>query len=91
MKGIILDETGDFALDGGRIKVEQANGQSVENILRANRGEFKEAPLVGGEVWRMLGGNPDPMWCATVKKQIQSVGIGVSSVEMTDNQITVTE
>jgi len=89
MKGITLDHNGDFMLLNGRIQVSEADGQTIENILRANRGEFKEAPVIGGEVVKMLNGTPNPMWCANVKKQIESVGISVSAVEMNNNEIIV--
>ena len=89
MLGIILDEKGDFTLAGGIIAIEDADGQSIENRLKANRGEFQEAPLVGGEVQRMQNGTPSPLWCSSVKKQIQSVGLPVTSVTMTVDLITV--
>jgi hypothetical protein len=90
MKGIILDHNGDFVLSGGRIQVGEADGQIIENVLRANRGEFKEMPVIGGEAIKMLNGTPaNPMWCANVKKQIQSVGVSVSAVEMNNHEIIV--
>lgn len=89
MNGILLDQNGDCLLSGGLIETGNADGQTIENILKANRGEFKEAPLIGGEVSKMKNGRPSAMWCARVKKQIQSVGLRVSSVTMTDNEIEV--
>lgn len=89
MKGILLDGNGEFQLSGGCIEVGEADGQTIENLLKANRGEFKEAPFIGGEVTRMQNGQTSAMWCARVKKQIQSVGLPVSDVTMTDNQIEV--
>lgn len=91
MKGIILDANGDFALTGGRVQIDEADGQTIENILLANRGEFKEAPLIGGEVAKMQNGRPNAMWCVQVKKQIQSVGLRVTSVTMMDEQIEVNQ
>jgi hypothetical protein len=90
MKGIILDHNGDFVLSGGCIQVGDANGQIIESILRANRGEFKEAPVIGGEAIKMLGGQPDSMWCINVKKQIESMGVPVSRVRMNENEIVIT-
>lgn len=84
-----MDANGDFVLEGGCIKVDEADGQTIENILRANRGAFKEAPLVGGETTKMLGGTPSSLWCAQVKKQIQSVGVPVTRVETDGTQIIV--
>lgn len=89
MNGILLDENGGYLLSGGVIQIGEADGQTIENIIRANRGEYKEAPLIGGEVAKMKNGQPSGIWCARLKKQIQSVGLRVSSVTMTDNEIDV--
>lgn len=91
MNGILLDENGQPLLSGGRIEIGEANGQTIENIIRANRGEFKEEPLIGGEVVKMRNGLPAAMWCARLKKQIQAVGLRVKNVKMTDNEIEVAQ
>lgn len=91
MNGILLKENGEFSLQNGRIEVGEADGQTIENILRANRGEFKEAPLIGGEVVKMLGGTPNPLWATQVKKQIESLNIPITSVEMNAGEILVTQ
>lgn len=89
MKGIQLTARGDFALEGGRIALGEADLQTADAVIRAARGEFKEAPLVGGEVLRMQGGAPDGEWCVRVKKMLRSVGINVQSVSMDASQINV--
>ena len=94
MKGILLaynEKRGinDFMLERGLIAAGEADGQSIETLMKANRGEFKERPQVGGEVFRMINGSPSPMWCINTRKQIESVGIAVSDVSMTNNEITV--
>lgn len=89
MIGIILDTNGDFALQGGRIALAEADLQTADNIIRASRGEFKEAPLVGGEVLKMLGGQPSRMWCVDVAKMMKSVGLDGASVAMNNKEIVV--
>ena len=91
MKGILLDENGNFLLSGGLIQVGEADGQTIENILKANRGEFKESPLIGGEILKNQNGQPSQMWSAMVKKQIKSFGIKVKTVNFTETEITVTQ
>lgn len=103
MKGIVLDTTGELSLERywrgtgevpvpkhtHTVAVGETNAQSIEHLLRANRGEFKEMPLIGGEVVKHIGGQPDEGWCARVKKQIKSVGLQVRRVSMTETDITV--
>lgn len=88
MTGILIDNDELLIVDGHIVTGDSA-GQAAEHILSANRGEYKEVPALGGEVVKMLNGTPDPMWCAIVKKQIQSMGIPVVSLEMTGTGITV--
>lgn len=87
MIGIIL-ETQSPSQDW-RLALGEAELQTADNVVRAMRGEFKEAPLVGGEVRRMMGGRPSIAWCVDVEKMLQSVGIDSASVSMDDKQITV--
>lgn len=89
MKGIILDASGNFVLESGRIALAEADLQTADNIIRASRGEFKEAPFIGGEVLKMQGGIPDSAWCVDVKKMIRSAGISISSVSMDATEIVV--
>lgn len=89
MIGIILTDTGDFAISNNSIIVEEADGQTIENILKANRGEFKCAPLIGGEVVKLHNGLVSGLWCANVKKQIESVGVSIRSITMNSNEIIV--
>ena len=54
------------------------------------RGEWKEWPLIGGEVKKMLGGKVDVMWRGQVKKMLEACGLDVQKVSITeDNIITV--
>ncbi len=90
MKGIVLNENGAPVLAGGSVQLGDADGQTIETVLRANRGELKEAPLVGGETVKMLGGTaPTSLWCANIKKQLQSVGVDVKHVEASASEIVV--
>lgn len=89
MKGIQLTAHGDFALEGGRIALGEADLQSADTVIRAARGEFKEAPLIGGELFLRQGGAPDAAWCVQVRKMLRSVGIKVKSVSMDARQIQV--
>lgn len=90
MRGILIDpETGDVQVNAGRLAVGDTTVQTAECVLRAVRGEFKEHPLIGAEILKMLGGSPNPMWKADAKTMLQACGLSVSRVEMKDGQITI--
>lgn len=51
MQGIMTNpETGDIMVQDGRIIIGDNSRQCIEQILVSNRGEYKEYPLVGGEI-----------------------------------------
>ena len=52
-------ETGDLKVNAGRLAVGDTTAQTAECVLRAVRGEFKEHPLIGAEILKMLGGSPE--------------------------------
>lgn len=90
MRGLLIDpETGDVQVTAGRLAVGDTTAQTAECVLRAVRGEFKEHPLIGAEILKMLGGSPNPMWKADAKTMLQACGLSVSRVEMKDGQITI--
>lgn len=102
MKGLVIDiDTGDLLVEPAKYNVKtgkiDANGgvvtdsetQIVENILLANRGEFKELPLIGAEIRLQLGGERDVMWATRAKKMIKACGVEVRKISITDNTVTV--
>ncbi len=91
MKGIITDiDTGDLFLEDNALAVVGNEESLVEYILLANRGEFKEFPLIGAEAKQMIGGEKDVMWAAKAKKMIKACGVSVTKVSVgDDNTITV--
>lgn len=91
MNGILIDaESGDLLIERGSIVIGDTDSQIAEGVLVAMRGEWKEWPLIGGEVKKMLGGKVDVMWRCQVKKMLEACGLDVQKVSITeDNIITV--
>lgn len=88
MKGILIDtNTGDALIEKGGIVVGDNTEQIAECVLKANRGEFKEYPLIGAEVIKMANGIRDPMWCANARKMLQACGVPVEKITLKDNII----
>ena len=90
MRGILIDpETGDLQVKDRQMAIGDTAAQIAEGILRAMRGEFKEHPLIGAEVHKLLGGTHDPMWSADAKTMLQACGLSISRVEFKDGQINI--
>lgn len=90
MKGILIDRaTGDLAIAGGKMQIGENDAQVAEELLLANRGDFKEYPLLGGEVGKMLGGERDVMWAPRVKKMLKACGLEVSRIRVTEQEIMI--
>lgn len=90
MKGILIDGgTGDLLVENSRLVIGDTEAQTVETVLVANRGEFKESPLIGGEVMQMLGGVVDVMWPSRVKKMLKACGVDCSRMKVDNNEIII--
>lgn len=90
MKGILIDrETGDLMVGSGSIAIGDTEPQTVEAVLRANRGEFKECPVIGGEVAQMLGGDVDVMWPGRVKKMLRACGVECERVKVDNGDVII--
>jgi hypothetical protein len=89
MKGLLLDETGDLQIRNGSLVVGEVDGQIIEHVLIAAKGEFKEAPLIGANVRMMLAGTPDPFWRNNAKEMLKLQHIKVKRLEVTGNEIIV--
>lgn len=90
MRGILIDsETGDLLVEQGGLVIGDTEAQTVETVLVANRGEFKESPLIGGELTKQLSGGIDVMWPGEVKKMLKACGVSCERVKVENGEITI--
>lgn len=90
MRGILIDsETGDLLVENGGLVVGDTEAQTVEAVMMANRGEFKEFPLIGGEVMQMLGGSVDVMWPGRVKRMLRACGVDCDRVKVDNGEVII--
>ncbi len=81
MKGLTTDiETGDLLIERKAMAIADNEAQTIEAVLLAQRGEFKERPLIGAAVRQLLGGCKDVFWPQETKKMIKAAGVEVSRV-----------
>ncbi|WP_373172643.1 hypothetical protein [Prevotella merdae] len=92
MNGLTTDiETGDLLVEHGAAVVADSDGQTVEAVLLAQRGEFKECPLIGAAVRQLLGGCKDVFWPQETKKMIKAAGVEVNRVKVdADGTVNIT-
>ena len=86
---LIDPDTGDLQVKDKRLALGDNTEQVAECVLLAARGEFKERPLIGAQVYKLANGHPDPMWCATARQMLQACGVPVQRVKLEDNLITI--
>lgn len=89
MKDILLNNNNDLQAVGHDLVTGDADTQIAATIMEAATGEFKEAPLLGADMRRMLGGTPDPFWRGRVKAMLKQEHINVSDIEIDDENINI--
>lgn len=77
-------ETGDLAISGGRLALGRPAATVASIVAASNRGEIKDAPLLGGEAMRRAGG-PAAAWLARLGKQLRAAGLTVGELRMDDD------
>lgn len=87
MKGILIDENRDLMVRNGSLVIGNCVADVAERIIGAWQGEFKEAPLLGGNIKKMTAGKPNPFWEGDMKAQLKFEGIPVSSVRLNEDGV----
>ena len=86
MTGILIDRTsGDILITHKQISIGENTAQCIEQILLSNRGEYKEFPLIGGEVTRLINGEHSRFWPNRVKDMCIAMGLNIKSVDFDKN------
>lgn len=88
MNGLLTEKNGgDLVIEGGGCVVAGMACQVIEHVLMANRGEWKELPLLGGEVRKMQHGPAGRMWAARAREMCRAAGVAVSRVAVSEDGI----
>lgn len=87
MRGILLNTDYDFEIESNRFQLGESSAQTAEMILRANPGEFKEVPVIGGGVEVMTCGSVDPFWKGKMKAQLKEMKVDVKEITINSDGI----
>lgn len=91
MVGMLIDEeTGDLMVESSNLKLGDLRAQVAELVLTASPGEFKEVPMIGGDVASMFNGTKDPFWPGKMKTQLNAMGVDVERIAISDDGIDLT-
>lgn len=91
MNGLLTEAGGGdiVVVDGGMV-ITGTDAQTVEHVLLANRGEYKEHPCLGAEVRKMQHGPGGRLWCARARTMCKAAGVEVNKIEVdAEGRITV--
>jgi hypothetical protein len=89
MKGILIEESGDLMVRNGSLMIGDCEMDIAERLIRAWQGEFKEAPLLGGNVDKLLNGAVAPFWRGEMMSQLKSQYINVKRLDINESGIEI--
>lgn len=89
MKGILVDENGDLMVSGGRLVIGDNRAQVAQHLIGAFAGEYKHAPMLGGNARNMIAGKPDPFWSGSVKSQLKQCLVEADRVAVEEGEVVV--
>ncbi|MEQ3500594.1 oxidase [Tenacibaculum sp. SSH1-16] len=85
MKDILLDENGDLLIVDGDLVIGDAKQQSVETLILANKGEFKEFPLVGfGAINYVKSDVSEVEFKRDLKVQLEYIGFKNPEIDLSE-------
>lgn len=85
-KDIIFD--GDLVIENGDFLVAESDGQHIEHILRADRGQFRQSPLVGVGLQKQDNASPNRQKLKQeIKLQLRADGFTVKKLELSDGDV----
>ena len=89
MKGILIDDDGNLVIKGEHVTIGDNRAQCAQHLIGAFTGEYKHAPMLGGNAKRMIAGTLDPFWVGNMKSQLKAAFIEVERIEVTDDGIVL--
>lgn len=87
MNGILVNDNGDMEITDGTVQVGDVREQCARHLITAWTGEYKHAPMLGGNVRRMISGGHDPFWAGRMKEQLRQCHIDVERLRVKGDNV----
>ena len=87
MRGILTDDNGNLVVRDGHLAIGDNRTQCAQHLIGAHTGEYKHAPLLGGNARKMVSGVADPFWAGEMKGQLKQCHIDTASLRVTGNGV----
>lgn len=82
-KDIITDSTNDLIIENGDLKLNESDSQHVEHIITADKGHFRQWPLIGVGIGRLIKGTINPQALKqSIKLNLESDNYNVRLIEI---------
>jgi hypothetical protein len=89
-KDILFDEEGDLKIANGDFVIGDSNDQEIENLLVSAKGAFKEFPIVGGDIGKMLKSRSGQTAALKeIKYQLTNDGFDDHNIKIDEQDINV--
>jgi hypothetical protein len=83
-KGIMIDpETGELMIKNGSLLIGSTDEQNMELNIIANKGEFKEFPLLGCEISKEMKGTVTEEFLRKMQISLEMDGYSIKDVAAT--------
>ncbi|MDY3352296.1 oxidase [Riemerella anatipestifer] len=90
MKDILLEDDGDLKIANGDFVVGESTQQEITHILTSFRGEWKEHPILGAEIPRLLKARAGiTKMRSIVREQLEMDGFKKVHFDIKDNEIEI--
>ena len=89
MLGFLIDTDGELLVQNGNLAIGDVTADIAERVIVAYPGEFKEVPVIGGNVKTAQNGQLSPFWTGETKEQLTQMLVEVNSLKITDENIII--
>jgi hypothetical protein len=80
--GILLDENGDIMIKNGSMVIGDSTLQNQYMILAAQKGEFKEYPMLGVGISDILGDDDVLEWKKRIREEFARDDMKVNNIDL---------
>jgi hypothetical protein len=89
-KDIITDNDSDLNISNGDLLISESDSQHIDHILTANKGHFKQSPLIGAGIIEFINNSASEQEIRQrIKLQLESDGFSVRQVKINSGNIEI--